>query len=248
MADSEAILRRLERLEHELGRQRTRASVWRGLAVVAVLGLLLVPATRGDAAKAKPELMLASPDGRQAARITAQGYEYSFDGEPRAKFDIGETWDRFTLYRQDGSPTFSFGTDDTGASFRMFSEGGKLRIELVENMLESGSGIRLYDDEGNPRATLYSGHRDGETGLRITDGDRQPRVQVSSKPGGVAMVRASDSAATSVAELSVLHRSDAEYRQLGFAAPASENDPLVPMVYMLDPTGTSKLLMPVTPH
>jgi hypothetical protein len=244
--DHNTILERLDRLERELERTHRRAKLWRNLVLVGVLGVLAVPATVG-AAKIKSSMLLASPDGRQEAELTAQGMEFRYDGAVRVKLDVGEEWDRFTMYRQNGSPSFSFGTDETGASFRVFSGDEKLRVEFTDNLLDSGSGLRLYDDYGNPRATLYSGQRDGETGLRITDSDRQPRVELRAQPNGVAMVRASDSGAQSVAELSVLHMSDASYRQLGFVQDL-EHDPLVPMVYMLDSTGTTKLIMPATPH
>jgi len=246
VTDHNPILERLDRLERELDLARRRAKWWRNLVLIGVLGLLALPATVG-AAKLKSSMLLASPDGRQEAEFTAQGLEFRYDGTVRMKLDIGEDWDRFTMYRQNGAPSFSYGTDQTGASFRIFSDDEKLRLELTDNLLDSGSGMRLYDDAGNPRATLYSGQRDGETGLRITDSDRQPRIEIKSQPNGVAMVRASDSGAQSVAELSVLHESDASYRQLGFVQ-QTPHDPMVPMVYMLDSTGSTKLIMPVTPH
>ncbi|MBW2255640.1 MAG: hypothetical protein JRI25_13710 [Deltaproteobacteria bacterium] len=246
MTDYNAILERLDRLERELDHTRRRAKLWRNLVLVGVVGVLALPATVG-AAKLKSSMMLTSPDGRQEAELTAQGLEFRYDGTVRMKLDIGEEWDRFTMYRQNSSPSFSFGTDENSASFRVFSGDEKLRLELTDNLLDSGSGLRLYDDYGYPRATLYSGQRDGETGLRITDSDRQPRIELRSQPDGVAMFRVSDSGAQSVAELSVLHMSDASYRQLGFVQEL-ENDPMVPMVYMFDSTGTNKLIMPATPH
>ena len=50
-----------------------------------------------------------------------------------------------------------------------------------------------------------------------------------------------DSDAQAVVEISVLHESDATSRELGYV-PELDSGPLVPMVYMLDATGTSRLL------
>lgn len=246
MIEHDAILDRLDRLEQQVAHQSRRARWWRNAAVVAVLALVLLPVDVG-ARKAKQSLELASADGRQQARITAKGFEYHFEGQARAKFDIGEGFDRFTLYRQDGSPSISMGTDDTGASVRVFGEEGDLRAEIAETVLDLGAGVRLFDQHGHPRALMYAGDHDATAGLRITDPDRQPRIEISATQEGEAMIRASDAEARAVAEMSVLHQSDASYRQLGFVQ-EREVDRLVPMVYMLDPTGTSKLIMPVTPH
>lgn len=246
MIEHDAIVERLDRLEQQVTHQTRRARWWRNAAVVAVLALVLLPVDVG-ARKAKQSLELASADGRQEAQITARGFEYHFEGQARAKFDVGEGFDRFTLYRQDGSPSISMGTDDTGASVRVFGEEGDLRAEIAETVLDLGAGVRLFDEHGHARALLYAGDHEAEAGLRITDPDHQPRIELSAQEEGEAMVRASDAEARAVAEMSVLHRSDASYRQLGFSQDR-ERDPLVPMVYMLDPSGTSKLIMPVMPH
>ncbi len=246
MDDGDRIGERLERLERELDRQRRRAGAWRVAALIGVGLLLWMPGTT-DARRVASSLELQSPDGRQHARFTAMGFEYRFDGEARAKFDIGESWDRFTFYRQDGAPSVSLGTDETGASVRLFSADEKLRLELSESVVGLGSGLRLFDETGLPRSVMYSGHHGAATGYKITDANRQPRVEISSQPGGEAMIRTSDSDAQSVVEISVLHESDASFRQLGFA-PAAEHDPLVPMVYLLDRSGNSKLIMATTPH
>jgi hypothetical protein len=238
---TDAILVRLERLEQDLLRERRRGRGWRFVAIAAGAWLLLAPRPT-DAAKKAASLDLQSPDGRAEARFTAEGFEYRLDGQSRVKFDVGDQWDRLTFYRSGGSPSMSLGTDDGIASLRLFSPDEKVRVELSENTLGLGAGMRLFDETGKSRAALFSGHAGQATGLRITDDDFQPRVEISSEPGGEALIRATDSGAQSVVEISVLHESDATARMLGFV-PTLEHDPLVPMVYLLDPSGTSNTIL-----
>jgi len=235
------ILVRLERVERELATQRRRAATWRVVAVASVLAVVALPLTT-NAAKSWTSIDLRSPDGRAEATFTAQGFEYRLEGQSRVKFDVGDRWDRLTFYRQDtGAPSVSIGTDDGVASVRLFSADEKLRVELSENTLGLGAGLRLFDETGKGRAALFSGHDSQATGLRITDDDHQPRVEITSSPGGEALIRATDSAAQAVVEISVLHESDATARQMGFV-PTLDHDPLVPMVYLLDASGTSRLI------
>ena len=246
MNDRDAILARLDRLEGEIHRHRRRAAAWR-LVALAGLGLVLGLPGVTDAGKPKASFALQSPDGHQEAQFTALGFEYRYDGEARAKFDVGKDFHRFTFYRQDGSPSISLGTDDLGSSVRVYSPDGTMRAELADDLSGKGAGLRLYDEDGKSRMVLFSGHHQAVTGLQITDDDRQPRIELTSEPGGEAVIRATDSDAKSVTEMSVLHQSDATYRQLGFV-PEMKHDPLVPMFYLLDPTGTSKLIMANPPR
>jgi hypothetical protein len=240
MSGPDAILERLDRLEREVASWRRQARAWRIAAVAAVLGVVALPITT-DAAKSKTSIELHSADGRAEARFTAQGFEYQLDGASRVKFDVGDTWDRLTFYRQGGAPSVSVGTDDGLASVRLFSADEKLRLELSENTLGLGAGMRLFDETGKGRVAVFSGHASQATGLRITDDEDQPRIVLTSEPGGEAQIRATDSAAQSMVEISVLHESDAVSRQLGYV-PELDNDPLVPMVFLLDASGTSRLV------
>ena len=111
LSGSDEILVRLQRLEHEVATQRRRASLWRIVAVGAVLAVIALPLTT-DAAKPWTSIDLRSPDGRAEATFTAQGFEYRLEGQSRVKFYVGDRWDRLTFYRQDtGAPSVSLGTD-----------------------------------------------------------------------------------------------------------------------------------------
>lgn len=234
-------------LEQRVGRLERQARAWKWLALGAMAALAFV-ARPVDAARVKDSLLLRSLDGRSEAQITATGFVFRHGDETRVKLDVGESFGSLTFYRPGEKASVVLGNDELGTALRLFSTQEKLRVAVTDDLLDAGSGLRLYDDEGNARLTLYSGKRDERTGLHITDGSNQPRIDAFAKPGGIAVLRVSDSAATAVSELSVMHESDASFRQLGVAPEASELDPLVPMVYMLDPTGMFSLLMPAKPN
>ena len=84
--------------------------------------------------------------------------------------------------------------------------------------------VSVYDQQGAPRATLCAERR-GEAGVEFTDANRQPRIDIYAKPDGVSVIRASDSSASAVAELSVLPESDAMVRYTGFVPEPADNSP-----------------------
>jgi hypothetical protein len=234
---------RLDRAEREIARLRRSRWAMVGLAAVA---FFLPSAVLAD--KPRSDLWLSTADGSQQARFLPSGFLYSVGGQDRLKLDLGDKWSYLTLFRPDGSVAWGLGSDEGGTAMKIFSKDQKLRVEVNEELIDSGAGLRLYDHDGKPRATLYADKRGGESGLELTDANRQPRIDVYAEPDGVTVMRASTSAADASAELSILPESDAYSRYTGMVPTPTENEPFVPMLYMLDRSGTNTLVTPVSPH
>jgi hypothetical protein len=235
---------RLAQLEQRTQTLERRALKWRRLALGAAVLAGVVFTSSVEASKAKKDIVLADLNTGAEAIIDANGITFLNNSETLMKLSADKGWSGLTVYGKAGSPASFIGTDDGKSTMRLYSgKTQKLLIETSESLLDAGSGIRLYDQQGAPRATLYAERR-GEAGIEFTDANRQPRIDIYAKPGGVSVIRASDSSASSVAELSVLPESDAMVRYTGVVPEPTENEPLVPMIYLHDKAGQRVMRAP----
>lgn len=238
---------RISILELELARSRRRSRAFGAVAALAAAAWLLGPAD-SFADRAKREIHVSSADGRQQAHLLPGGLVFEQDGQPRLKLEVGEAWGYVTSFGPSGAVRWTIATEEAGTSLKIFSTDEKLRVEMADQLLDSGAGLRLYDRAGAPRASFYADKRGGESGVELTDANLQPRVDIYAEPNGVTVLRASTSNADASAELSILPESDAVARYTGAIPERAENDPFVPMLYMLDRTGVNTLVTPVAPH
>jgi hypothetical protein len=241
------VLARLNALERELARSRRRSRALAAVALVGAAAWLLGPSD-SFADRAKREIHVSSQDGRQQAHLLPGGLVFEVDGQPRLKLEVGEAWDYVTAFGPTGAVRWTISTEESGTSMKIFSNDEKLRVEMADQLLDSGAGVRLYDRAGAPRASFYADKRGGESGVELTDANLQPRVDIYAEPNGVTVLRASTSNADASAELSILPESDAVARYTGAVPERAENDPFVPMLYMLDRTGLNTLVTPVSPR
>ncbi|MBN2800755.1 MAG: hypothetical protein JXX28_16560 [Deltaproteobacteria bacterium] len=237
---------RLDALETELHTLRRRDKAQRVLLGGLLTAGLLI-ASVGVAGGVKRSLYLESEDGVHAMEITPDGIEFRVDQHPRMRLTVGEGWASHTILADDGAVIYSAGTDAQGSAVRLFAPEGTLRAEFSERLLDSGSGLRLYDKEGHPRVSLYSSRRGGESGLELTDPSRQPRVGIYAKPDGASVFQASTSDASAEVEISVQPQSDVVSRMYGGIPSATEGEPLLPMVFLLDGAGRQRSLTTYEP-
>ncbi len=238
---------RLAHLERQIARARRRERIFGVVAALAVCAWLFGPSD-SVAGRSQREIHVSSADGKQQAHLLPGGLVFEADGKDRLKLEIGETWDYLTLYGPTGAVRWSVASDEGGTAMKIFSNGEKLRGEVADQLLDSGAGVRLYDRDGAPRASFYADKRRGESGMELTDANLQPRVDIYAEPNGVTVLRASTSNADATAELSILPESDAVARYTGAIPERAESDPFVPMLYMLDRSGTNTLVTPVSPR
>ena len=182
---------RIERLEEELRSLRRRGSVFRWVAVAALVGLGLSLASIGEAGGGRRLLRLVDSDTGSEAVLTAQSLSFLVQGQKRLELSVNDSWSGLSVFGEnDGIAVLVGAEEQSGSSLKLFSpQQRKLRVELSERLLDAGSGLRLYDREGFPRATLYAERR-GEVGLELTDANRQPRIDIYAKADGVSAFRA----------------------------------------------------------
>jgi len=238
---------RLDILEGKLARQRRLANAWR-IGATGLLALFALSwSAPTNAVRAKTELLIGDAETGQEVHILPGGITFRERGRDRIRIEVTPDFSGITAYALTGAVNWGLGTNDAGSALRIFSlKDNNLRLELTDNLLDAGSGLRLYDSNGKPRATLYTERR-GEMGLELTDADRQPRIDIYAKGGGESVFKANDSDAKAVAELSILPESDALFRYTGVIPDGESNDRLVPMLYMLDPSGKRAMQIPDPP-
>ena len=245
MNQPENILDRLDDLERELSSQRQSHRRWRqgAIAVVAMIALMWTQPI--DATRARGELLVGDSKTGQEVHIVPSGIVFREHGKERLRLEVTPDFSGITGYAPTGAVNWGLGTNEAGSSLKIFSlEDNHLRLELTDNLLDAGSGLRLYDANGKPRATLYTERR-GEMGLELTDADRQPRIDIYAKADGESVFKANDSDAKAVVELSILSEADAMFRYTGVVPGADAGERLVPMLYMLDPSGRRAMQLTV---
>ena len=237
MNQHDTIIDRLEALETEISCQRQKIRSWRIASTALFAMFALTWAQPIDATRAKGELLVGDSDTGQEVHILPHGIVFREGGKDRLRIEVTPDFSGVTGYATTGAVNWGLGTNEAGSSLKIFSlKDNNLRLELTDNLLDAGSGLRLYDSNGKPRATLYTERR-GEMGLELTDADRQPRIDIYAKADGESVFKANDSDAKAVAELSILSEADAMFRYTGVVPQGDEEDRLVPMLYMLDPSG-----------
>jgi hypothetical protein len=235
---------RIDQLDKRTRTLEGRARFWKGatLATALITGVVFTSAV--EASKARKELVLTDANTGAEALITPDGITFSRQGDPLLKLNANDDWTGITVYGSKSHPATFLGVDNGISMMKLYSvKSQHLLVETSESLLDAGSGIRLYDKNGAPRATLYAERR-GEAGVEFTDANRQPRIDIYTKPDGVSVIRASDSSASAVAELSVLPHSDAMMRYTGFVVEPTENEPLIPMMFLHDNSGNRVLAAP----
>lgn len=188
-----------------------------------------------------PEALVFRKDGVEVGRFSPTTIVAAPEGKKRFELQVGDGWSGWTLRGKEGGVAMAAGVDDRqGSAVKLFDAGTRqLRAELTDNLLDAGAGVRLYDSTGMPRATLYAERR-GQVGLEFTDANRQPRLSLNASQNGSTSVRASDSEALNVAELSVLSGSDIEARQTG-SVPDEEDQKLAPVLFLSDKAGNTRV-------
>ena len=238
---------RLDFLEEELARHQRSARGWRIGAIALLAAVALSWSAPTNAIRAKGELLVGDAETGQEVHIQPSGITFRERGKDRIRIEVTPDFSGMTAYSRSGAVNWGLGTNDAGSSLRIFSlDSNNLRLELTDNLLDAGSGLRLYDANGKPRATLYTERR-GEMGLELTDADRQPRIDIYAKADGESVFKANDSEAKAVAELSILPESDAMFRYTGMIPEGDGADRLIPMLYMLDPSGKRAMQIPDPP-
>lgn len=236
---------RIDAMENEIARLRDRAWRWRIGAIVLASTFALSWAAPINATRARGELVVGDSKTGQEVHIVPSGIVFREHGKDRLRIEVTPDFSGVTGYASTGAVNWGLGTNDAGSALRIFSlKDNNLRLELTDNLLDAGSGLRLYDTNGKPRATLYTERR-GEMGLELTDADRQPRIDIYAKADGESVFKASDSDAKAVAEFSILSEADAMFRHTGVVPDADAPDRLVPMLYMLDPSGRRAMKLTV---
>jgi hypothetical protein len=241
----EALAARVSNVELELTTLRRRERSWKLAA--AVLGVAFLWGPSVGHTGGKKQVVVATADDSRVARLAPDGIVFEADGKPRVKLEIGDSFSYWSMYDRHGRVTFQVGSDEMGTALKLYKDEA-LAVEVAESLIDSGSGVRLYDRQGNPRATLYSGKRGGESGLELTDANHQPRVDIFAQPDGITVLRAGTSAADAQVEMSILPRSDALSRYTGMVPQPEAGEPFVPMLYMHDHTGATKVFTPVDPR